>query len=132
VLHGGGWFLRANVEIEMSYGKRKFAIEERSSASDHFLVLRGAMGPADASQLRGVIDRICGGRRTRVVLDLRGLTSIDSAGMHCLSAAYDAACEHGHLLEVMPGSRIENAHQMIDVLAGLPLQALGDGDGTIS
>jgi anti-anti-sigma factor len=111
----------ASVEIEMSKGKLKFAIEERPSADNHGLVLRGALRPADASQLQSAVARICEGRRTRVVLDLRELASIDSAGMHCLIAAYDAIRERGHELEVPPGSQIEDVHQLIEVLAGLPL-----------
>lgn len=110
----------------MTSEKPKFAIEELPARAHHRLVLRGAMGPADTTQLQSAIARICTGRRTRIILDLRQLASIDSAGMHCLTAAYQAAREHGHELDVVPGSQIEEAHQLIEVLESLPLHALAD------
>jgi anti-anti-sigma factor len=120
--------LRASrVEIEMSSENPSFAIEERPSTGGRRLALSGAMGASDASLLQSVIARICDGRRTRVVLDLRALTSIDSVGMHCLAAAFDTAQEHGHELELVPGSRIGDVHELTEVLAGLPLHAPGDG-----
>ncbi len=112
----------------MSAQEPGFAIEERSLAPDRCLVLRGMMRLADASQLQSAFARLCDGRRTRIVLDLRELTAIDSAGMHCLTSAYETAKEHGHELEVIPGSRIEHVHQLIEVLAGLPLLEPVDGD----
>lgn len=105
----------------MSAQKPSFAIEEHPLAAGRCLVLRGAMHLADTSQLQGAFARLCDGRRTRIVLDLRELTAIGSAGMHCLTSAYETAREHGHELEVIPGSRIEDVHQLIEVLAGLPL-----------
>lgn len=119
----------------MSSETTGFAIEEMPAEAHHRLVLRGAMGHADGSQLQSTMDRICAGRRTRIVLDLRQLESIDSAGMHCLTAAYQTAKEHGHELDVAPGSPIEGVQQLIDVLAGLPLLAssgerqTGNGSG---
>jgi anti-anti-sigma regulatory factor len=110
-----------SVEIEMTREKPSFTIEERASAQNHRLVLGGAMQPADASELQGVVARICRGPRTRVTLDLRGLTAIGSAGMHCLMAAYEIAREHGHELIVAPEQRIAEAHELIEILAGLPL-----------
>jgi anti-anti-sigma factor len=109
------------VEVEVSSEQQTFAIQERSSTAGRRLLLRGAMRPTDASLLQSAFARICDGRRTRIVLDLRELTSIDSAGMHCLIAAYETAREHGHELEITPGPRIEDVHQLIDVLAELPL-----------
>lgn len=107
----------------MSSEQPSFAIEERSSAGGRRLVLRGAMRPVDASLLQSVFARLCDGPRTRIVLDLRELTAIDSAGMHCLTAAYETAREHGHDLEIVPGSQIEDVHQLIELLAELPLLA---------
>lgn len=114
----------------MSSDQPSFAIEEHASTAGRRLVLRGAMRPADSSLLQSVVARICSGRRTRIVLDLRALTAIDSAGMHCLTAAYETAREHGHELELVPGSQIEDVHQMIEVLAELPLLAPVNGNAT--
>ena len=79
------------------------------------------MGHPDASQLQSVMDRLCAGRRTRIILDLGRLVSIDSSGMHCLTAAFQTAREYGHELDVTPGSQIEEVHQLIEMLADLPL-----------
>lgn len=116
----------------MSSGTPSFAIEERPATAGHRLALSGAMCAENASLLQIVVARICGGRRTRLVLDLRALTAIDSVGMHCLAAAFGTAQEYGHELELVPGSRIADVHELSAVLAELPLLAPDDGgaDGT--
>ncbi len=105
----------------MSREKPSFTIEEIVSPESHRLVLRGAMRLSDAGELQNAVARLCGAPRTRVTLDLQGLTAIGSAGMHCLMAAYESAREHGHELAVAPAQRIEDAHQLIEILAELPL-----------
>ncbi len=106
--------------------RSKFAIQEMPTAAQHRLMLSGVMGHPDASQLQSVMDRICVGQRTRIILDLSELASIDSSGMHCLTAAYQTAIEHGHELDVVPGSQIEEVCQLVEVLASLPLAAPAD------
>ncbi len=117
----------------MSSEPQSFAIEEHPSEANCRLVLRGAMRPAHASLLQSVFARICDGRRSRIVIDLHELTAIDSVGMHCLAAAYETARAHGHDLEIAPGPRIDDVHQLAERLAELPLLASrdgrGDGDG---
>ncbi len=108
--------------------KPDFAIEEYASEGNRGLVLRGTMRVADSSLLQNTIARIVEGRRTRIVLDLRELKAIDSSGMHSLVAAFETAREHGHDLETVPGSRIRDVHQLIGLLAELPLLASADGD----
>lgn len=104
-----------------------FAIEEYASEGNLGLVLRGSMRMADSSLLQNTIARICEGRRTRILLDLRELTAIDSTGMHCLISAFETSRERGHDLEVVPGSEIHDVHDLIGLLAELPLLARSAG-----
>jgi anti-anti-sigma factor len=110
------------VEITVA-SERSFAVEEVPSGASRRLLLRGAMQLADAPLLQSVIARVSAGPRTRIVLDLGQLTSIDSAGMHCLMAAYETARQHGHELEVPPGLRIRDVRELTEVLESLPLHA---------
>jgi anti-anti-sigma factor len=106
--------------------KQDFAIREEDSEGRRRVILHGKLDPLAVPQLQGAIARLCTGRRTTIVLDLRPLSSVDSAGMHALVAAYETMREHGHDLRMLPGATIADVHELADVLAGLPLLAPAD------
>jgi anti-anti-sigma factor len=88
------------------------------------IAVTGELDLATAPELDLAIAE-AGGRSSSVVVDLRGLTFIDSAGVHSLTAGADAADGHaGHTFRVVPGpERVQRVLRLTDTLERL---AVGD------
>jgi anti-anti-sigma factor len=88
--------------------------------------LRSSLDAAIAETLRAVLDD---GMETvaRVVLDLRGLTFIDSAGLHLLVALDQRAARDGFLLALLaPPAPIDRTIQLCGLDQALPFVAPDD------
>jgi anti-anti-sigma factor len=62
---------------------------------DTVFTLSGELDPHTAPALRTEIDRTLASGRTRLVLDLAGLTFIDSSGLRVIISAHKDAAERG-------------------------------------
>lgn len=70
-------------------------IEVSDEGSDTVFLLRGELDPHTAPDLRGEIDRVLEAGRSRLVLDLAGLTFIDSSGLRVVISAHKDTVERG-------------------------------------
>jgi anti-sigma B factor antagonist len=70
-----------------------FTVTVQESAVGHRVLLRGEL---DLATGKGLADRICAAGGSRVVVDLSGLTFIDSSGIAQLLEARDRLFSAGH------------------------------------
>lgn len=70
-------------------------IEVNDEGSDTVFVLRGELDPHTAPDLRNQLDRVLESGRSRLVLDLAGLTFIDSSGLRVVISAHKDTVERG-------------------------------------
>lgn len=70
-------------------------IEVSDEGPDTVFVLRGELDPHTAPQLRSELDRVLASGRCRLVLDLAGLSFIDSSGLRVVISAHKDSVERG-------------------------------------
>ena len=76
----------------------------------------GELDLATAPMLAGPLTELSSNGHGKVVLDLAGLTFVDSSGMRVIVEAYHTAARHRVALEILPGPpNVQRAFQ----LAGL-------------
>jgi len=98
-------------------------VQEAVSAGRHTLILTGELDIASADQLEAMVRRICGKATSEVVLDLRGLTFIDSSGLLAILAAGEICEEHGHEFVLVPGPRnVQRVFELTRLAETLPFQ----------
>jgi anti-anti-sigma factor len=103
---------------------KHFGVQDAVSGNRHRLVLSGQLDLATAPELEAVILRICGDGKA-VVLDLRGLTSMDSSGLRLMLLARSLCRECGSEFSVIPGE--QNIHHLLEISGTaerIPLQRL--------
>jgi len=87
----------------MTSGHSPLTIQLAATSQRHTIILEGEIDLAGAPELEAVIAGVCAGEPRTIVLDLRKVTFLDSAGVHCLIAANQACCQRGHELQIIPG-----------------------------
>lgn len=104
---------------------KHFGVQDVVTGNCHRLVLSGELDLTTAPELEAVILRICGEGKT-VVLDLRGLSSMDSSGLRLMLLARSLCRECGSEFSVIPGE--QNIPHLLEI-TGTPerisLRALG-------
>lgn len=103
---------------------KHFGVQDVVSGNRHRLVLSGELDLATAPELEAVLLRICGDGKA-VVLDLSGLTSMDSSGLQLMLLARSLCRECGSELSVIPGE--QNIHHLLEISGTaerIPLQPL--------
>jgi anti-sigma B factor antagonist len=90
---------------------------ETSREQEHVrLSLFGELDIAAAPRVDGALDEVEGERPSRIVLDLRGLTFLDSTGLRALIGADARAREEGRRLTLIQGP---DAVQRVFSITGL-------------
>lgn len=88
-------------------------IEVDDEGADAVFTLRGELDPHTAPGLRAEIDRVLASGRSRLVLDLAGLTFIDSSGLRVIIGAHkDAARREGRLVLRSPS---QTTRRLLDI-----------------
>jgi anti-anti-sigma factor len=88
-------------------------IEVDDEGADTVFVLRGELDPHTAPRLRTEIDRAFESGRANLVLDLAGLSFIDSSGLRVIISAHkDAAERNGHLVLRSPS---QTTRRLLDI-----------------
>ena len=101
----------------------RFAIQYVICASEHKLVLTGELDMGSARELGAAVARIRMSRRTALVLDLRRLTFIDSAGMHMIVMARELCAQQRCGFMLVPGQRqVQRAFEICGLLDRLPFR----------
>lgn len=88
-------------------------IEAQQDGDATVLVLRGELDPHTAPRLRDQIDRAFAVGRSDLVLDLAGLTFIDSSGLRVIIGAHKEANEGGGRLVLRSPS--QTARRLLDI-----------------
>ena len=101
----------------------RFAIQYAICATEHKLVLTGELDMGSARELGAAVARIRMSRRTALVLDLRSLTFIDSAGMHMIVMSRELCAQQRCGFMLIPGQRqVQRAFESCGLLDHLPFQ----------
>ena len=113
-------------------GLASFAVEVRRRGDVATVQPRGELDLASVATLRAALDGIKGAGR--LVLDLRGLSFIDSTGLHLLVAFHQRAQREGFRLTlVAPAPPVARAIQLCGLDKSLPfvapVEALGSDPG---
>jgi anti-anti-sigma factor len=89
----------------------------------HTLILTGELNHRSAHALETEIERLCGEGVTRITLDLRQLTRIDSIGVAVISFRCRLCRRQGFGFTLIPGSRsVHRAFERAGVAEMLPFQ----------
>ena len=100
-----------------------FAIQYVVCAAEHKLVLTGELDMGSARDLGAAVARIRMSRRTALVLDLRRLTFIDSAGMHMIVMSRELCAQQRCGFMLVPGQRqVQHAFEICGLLDHLPFR----------
>jgi anti-anti-sigma factor len=90
----------------------------------HTLVLSGELNHRSAHVLEAEIDRVCEEGVTGIIVDLRGLTDIDSTGVAVIAFRSGLCRRRGYDFTLIPGSAaIHSAFEQAGMLELLPFQA---------
>jgi anti-anti-sigma factor len=109
-------------------GPEHFAVKVRRRDDVAIVQPRGELDLATVETLHIALD--CAESAARLVLDLRGLTFIDSSGLHLLVALHQRAQRGGLQLTLLaPGAPVDRAIQLCGLAQVLPFMAAGDAVG---
>jgi anti-sigma B factor antagonist len=102
-----------NVDDMPSELEEPLIIEASEEGTETVLVLGGELDPHTAPLLRDQIERSLGAGRVNLVLDLAGLSFIDSSGLRVIISAHkDTAERGGHLVLRSPSP---TARRLLDI-----------------
>jgi anti-sigma B factor antagonist len=100
-----------------------FSIQEHAEGDRHTLVLAGELDLASASALEAATTRLCAEGASEIVLDLRGLSFIDSTGLRTILSSMSLCEKHLCDLWLIPGQRaIQRLFELAGLLERLPFR----------
>ena len=101
-----------------------FSIQAHARGSRHTLVLTGELDLASATTLEARVAELCADGASEVVLDLSGLTFIDSTGLRTILAGMKLCEEHQRGFWLIPGpSAVQRLFELSGLLEQLPFRA---------
>ena len=89
--------------------------------------VRGELDVAVAPQVATAVGELLDTGCTRIVIDLRDLTFLDSAGVHTIASAHRTAAERGVAVSVVRGS--PTVQRVLQLTGVEPLLVVDDGRG---
>jgi RNA polymerase sigma-B factor len=108
-------------------GPQPFAVEVQRRDAGAIVQPRGELDVVTVETLRAALDGI--GSTERLVLDLRGLSFIDSTGLQLLVALHQRAQrDRVHLTLVAPAAPVDRAIQLCGLDKQLPFVAVADAE----
>ena len=97
-------------------------VRTRHEARRFTIALQGDLDLATVAKLRDAIAEACDTDCAEVVLDLTGLTFVDSSGLHAILELHAAASDEDRRLTVVPGpGRVQRALEVAGLGRLLPL-----------
>jgi anti-sigma B factor antagonist len=100
-----------------------FNIQEHAEGDRHTLVLAGELDLASAPALEAATVRLCANDASEIVLDLRGLSFIDSTGLRTILSCMSLCEEHLCSLWLIQGQRaIQRLFELAGLLERLPFR----------
>jgi anti-sigma B factor antagonist len=105
-------------------GNSTLEVRDAVSTRQHVLVLSGELDVASADQLEALVRQICAKTKAEVVLDLRKLTFIDTAGLRAVVSAGETCEDHGHEFVLVPGpTHVQRVFELARVAERLPFRS---------
>lgn len=103
-----------------------FSIQENAEGDRCTLVLRGELDLASAPALEAATARLCAGGASEIVMDLGGLSFIDSTGLRTILGSMSLCEEHLCNFWLIPGRRaIQRLFELAGLLERLPFREPG-------
>jgi anti-sigma B factor antagonist len=116
------WYGRLVLELDRP---QPFAVDVRRRSDVAIVQPHGELDMATAETLRAALDGV--ENAGRLVLDLRGLSFIDSSGLHLLVALHERAQRDGFQLTLIaPAAPADKAIQLSGLDQTLPFVAADD------
>jgi anti-anti-sigma factor len=104
-------------------GTPRFQLQELVDGGEHTLVLAGEVDMVAAPGVEEAVGRLCVEGTTRIVLNLREVTFIDSSGLRAILAADGLCRQHGCEFSLVPGpEQVQSLFEMTGVAELLPFQ----------
>jgi anti-anti-sigma factor len=104
-------------------GTPRFQLHELVEGGEHTLVLTGEVDMVAAPGVEQAVGRLCVEGTTRIVLDLREVTFIDSSGLRAILSADGLCRQHGCEFSLVPGpEQVQGLFEMTGVAELLPFQ----------
>jgi anti-anti-sigma factor len=112
-----------NKAVRAASGEARLALAPVSPWT-HTLVLSGELNHRSAHVLEAEIDRVCEEGVTSIIVDLRGLTDIDSTGVAVIAFRSGLCRRRGYDFTLIPGSAVvHSAFEQAGMLDLLPFVA---------
>jgi anti-anti-sigma factor len=103
----------------------RFHLQYLVDGGEHTLVLTGEVDMVAAPEVEEAVRRLCVEGTTRIVLDLREITFIDSTGLRAMLTADGLCRQHRCELSLIPGSeQVQGLFEMTGVARLLPFQSV--------
>jgi anti-sigma B factor antagonist len=100
-----------------------FSIQEHAEGDHHTVVLAGELDLASAPALEAATARLCANGTSEIVVDLRGLSFIDSTGLRTILSCISLCEEHLCNFWLIPGQRaIQRLFELAGLLERLPFR----------
>ena len=99
------------------------AVEKSVCDGRHTLTLRGTLDLASAPELSAIVAQLRTDETTSIAVDMRGLTMIDSTGLHAVLAIDNLCVREGYDLVLFRGpEQVHRLFELTRVADGLPFQ----------
>jgi anti-sigma B factor antagonist len=100
-----------------------FSIQENAEGDRCTLVLKGELDLASTPALEAAVARLCADGASELVLDLHGLSFIDSTGLRTILSSMSLCEEHLCNFWLIPGQRaIQRLFELAGLLERLPFR----------
>jgi anti-sigma B factor antagonist len=101
----------------------ELSLEHSTQADCHTLLLAGELDMATAPELEASVAGLCAEGAGEVVLDLSGLTFIDSTGLRAILAARAQCVGGGREFALIPGQRsVQRLFELAGLIDKLPFR----------
>ncbi|HEX3518546.1 MAG TPA: STAS domain-containing protein [Solirubrobacteraceae bacterium] len=112
---------------------QQLEVQEVVRDGAYWLALSGELDLASASLLQETVNDLAGEAISAVVLDLSGLTFMDSTGVRATLAARELCERRGYRFSLISGpAQVQRLFELTGLLDVLPFAPDGDTDGAAS
>jgi anti-anti-sigma factor len=102
----------------------RFELRNLANGGEHTLALTGEVDMVAAPEVEDAVRRLCVEGTTRIVLDLREVTFIDSTGLRAMLTADGLCRQYRSELSLIPGSeQVQGLFEMTGVAGLLAFQS---------
>jgi anti-sigma B factor antagonist len=112
-------------------GETSFELTRMVQGDRHTIVLSGELDMLAVPALEAAVRELCAQRVREIVLDLRGVTFMDSTGLKATAAAHQICRRNSCTFSVIPGpTQIQTLFELTGLAESVPFQDGGGRPGT--